>query len=170
MWRSASRHFASSSAGSRPRSLASVSASRNCAASCVVNAFVDATPISVPARVRNTSSVCRTIELVRDVADRERVRVAERLARASAPRACRRSRPIATRRRPAPSRAARCRDSGIRWRSRPCTASARASRSTAWRRGSSSSSCRTRGSAPNRRLRQDRRRPSAPNSDGDDRS
>ena len=44
-----------------------------------MNALVDATPISVPARVRNVSAVWRTIELVGDVADRERVRVAQRL-------------------------------------------------------------------------------------------
>jgi hypothetical protein len=42
---------ASSAAESRPRSLASVRLSRKRAASCVVKALVEATPISTPARV-----------------------------------------------------------------------------------------------------------------------
>ena len=50
--------------GRRPRSLAIVSASRNSATSCVVNALVDATPISTPARVKNFSLVARAIALV----------------------------------------------------------------------------------------------------------
>jgi hypothetical protein len=48
----------------RPRDFASVSASRNSAVSCVLNAFVEATPISTPARVRKCSFVSRIIALV----------------------------------------------------------------------------------------------------------
>ena len=46
------RCMRSAAGGKRPRSLASVSVSKNSAANWVVNALVEATPISVPARVR----------------------------------------------------------------------------------------------------------------------
>ena len=63
-WRRPASQRASAAGVSWPRCLASVSVSRNNAANCVVNAFVDATPISAPARVRYVNAVCRTIELV----------------------------------------------------------------------------------------------------------
>src|SRR5574341_1358439 len=56
-WRSAFRCRVSSPA--RPFSFASVSARRKSAVSCVVNALVEATPISTPACVRNCSRVMR---------------------------------------------------------------------------------------------------------------
>ena len=52
-----------SRSASAVRFLASATTSMLSAASCVVNAFVDATPISGPARVSITSSDSRTSEL-----------------------------------------------------------------------------------------------------------
>ena len=54
-----SRWAVSCSGVSLPRSLASTSVSRNSPASWVVNALVEATPISGPARVRNLSLEAR---------------------------------------------------------------------------------------------------------------
>ncbi len=63
-WRSDFRCCASCASSSRPRTCASASVSRNRPTSWVVNAFVEATPISTPARVMYAISHSRTIALV----------------------------------------------------------------------------------------------------------
>ena len=78
-WRRACRCSCSTSADSRPRCLASTRVSRYRDASWVVNALVEATPISGPARVRNFRLRLADQRAFGDIADRQRQFLAERL-------------------------------------------------------------------------------------------
>ena len=92
------------------------------AASWVVNALVDATPISGPARVSITQLRLAHQRALGHVADRELREVARLLGEAAAPPACRRSRRTARRSRTACSSAPPGCGSGTRSRSPPSTA------------------------------------------------
>ena len=91
------------------------------AASCVVKALVEATPISGPARVSMTSSDSRTSELSGTLQIASVRQVARLRAPGAAPPACRRSRRTARWSRTASSAAPAGCGSGIRWRCRPRT-------------------------------------------------